>query len=158
MCHSQFWWLSYLGLFKVIFESDVCISGFSEVFQYPVLSQSSCLTGLMTCFWDLAFVESALRAPFLWEDPWSVLCVSTFLGRLSRAPLALLPALTWNLLADSKNLKFLEPPTHNWDRISVDMQALTEQGERQAMWSRAKYNSERLIKDHMKGKHSSSVH
>lgn len=98
---------------KVMFESDMCISCFSEVFQYPILSQSSCLMEMMTS--EILPLWNQLCGCLFCErkDPWSMLCISTFCGQLSHVPLALLPALAWTcwLIAHSKNLKFFKPPT-----------------------------------------------
>lgn len=109
---SRFSGLSHLGLFPALSDSAVPVHRWLQCSgsvppACPVLPYGDDM------FWDLLFVESALWVPLLWEDSWSVPCVSTFLGWLSHVPVALLPALAWArwLMAPAKNLTFLEPPT-----------------------------------------------
>lgn len=115
--------VSYLGLFKGMFESDVCISGFSAVFPLP-----GALPVLVSCWDDDLLLRFCL-------------CGVSFLGAFSvRGPLecALHQRIPWvafsrplgsaaclalDLLAESTQQKpEVLGATHSWDRISADVQ------------------------------------
>lgn len=118
---SQSSWLSHLGLPAALRVIHPCVwwlqcSGAVSP-ALPVLPD-----GHNALFWGLSFLESALWVPLLWEGSWSVLCLSTFLGRLSPHPVALLPAVPW---ADGTSQKpDILGATRNWDRIYVQLRLI----------------------------------
>lgn len=119
MVVSRIWWAIHRG----ILSSDGCLT---LAFLKECLNQTCASVAPVQCFRtpcspsrhalrddDLLLRFLPLWVLFLWEDPGIVLCVSTFLGRLSHVPVARLPALAWTpwLRAHTKDLKFWEPPT-----------------------------------------------